>query len=407
MKSSGCFLLLSLLACLSPASAQTPSPVQPLPAFSAHPVSLENGRSLVLNLPGDLDLSLAAQGMKCPRFMAWSPDHRLFIAGLYNRGDTRNGRIYVLEDFNPSTGTFGKITTYLDHLHNPNSVAFYTDPSGQNWIYVSQTDHLGRYHYEDGSERPSGKEQVLAAFPAYGLGYKYGGWHLTRTLCMGGNGKLYVSVGSSCNVCEEKKDETRACILEMDPDGKNQRIFASGLRNAVGMKWVQGRLMATNMGADHLGDDDPDDSFYAVEDGQNYGWPYAYVSHGANRPDPKFGMDKAAAAVRAMPACYSSFPAHSAPLGLEYFGPEVNVPGLKDFFLVGLHGSSKKSLRRGYRFVRLRRDFPPEDFITGFMKDGKVLGRPCDVLQAGPDAFFFTDDLDGALYYVHLKRRGS
>jgi glucose/arabinose dehydrogenase len=395
------------LICFNLALAQTPpasSPVTPLPPFAVHPVSLENGKSLTLSLPEDLDINLAAQGMKCPRFMTQSPDHRLFVAGLYNRGDTKLGRIYLLEDFDPETGTFGKVVTYLDHLHNPNSVAFYSDMTGQSWIYIAQTDRLSRYRYETGSENPSGKEEVLATFPAYGLGYKYGGWHLTRTLCVGGNGKLYISVGSSCNACEEKKDEVRACVLEMDLDGKNQKVFASGLRNAVGLKWVNGRLFATNMGADHLGDDDPDDTFWALEEGRNYGWPYAYVSRGANQPDPKFGTEKAQAAVKGMPDCYSSFPAHSSPLGLEYFGLDFEIPELRDCFLVGLHGSSKKSLGRGYRIVRLRKGLPPEDFIAGFWKDGKVLGRPCDILQAGSGAFFFTDDLDGALYYVRLKK---
>ena len=266
---------------------------------------------------------------------------------------------------------------------------------------------MARFRYESGSEKPTEAEEILATFPASGLGYKYGGWHLTRTLCFSGNGKIYVSVGSSCNACEEKKDEVRACVLEMDPDGKNKKVFASGLRNAVGLKWVKGQLFATNMGADHLGDDNPDDTFYALEEGQNYGWPYTYVSKGSNRPDPKFGEQKAQSGLKGMPLCYSSFPAHSSPLGLEYFSSDVEIPELRDWFLVGLHGSSKQSLGRGYRIVRLRKGLPPEDFITGFWKDGKVLGRPCDILRVGPDTFFFTDDLGGVLYYVCPKKTPS
>ncbi len=81
--------------------------------------------------------------------------------------------------------------------------------------------------------------------------------------------------GSSCNACEEK-EEVRATILEMDPDGKNQRYFARGLRNAVGLQWVNDRLYATNMGSDHLGDNRPADTFYSIEAGTNYGWPYCF-----------------------------------------------------------------------------------------------------------------------------------
>jgi hypothetical protein len=97
-------------------------------------------------------------------------------------------------------------------------------------------------------------------FLTYGLGYKYGGWHLTRTVVVGGDGKIYVAVGSSCNACEEK-EEVRASILQMNPDGKNKAYFARGLRNAVGLRWINGRLYATNMGSDHLGDNRPADTF--------------------------------------------------------------------------------------------------------------------------------------------------
>jgi glucose/arabinose dehydrogenase len=191
----------------------------------------------------------------------------------------------------------------------------------------------------------------------------------------------------------------------MDPDGSHQRLFAAGLRNAVGIKWVDNQLFATNMGADHLGDDEPDDTFYSVVDGADYGWPYTYVAQGQNRPDPKFGMDMAETKLRLMPACASSFAAHSAPLGLEYFGDDFRIPEARDFFLVALHGSSKVSLGRGYRIVRLRAGQPPEDFITGFWRHGRVEGRPCDLLKAGPSSFFFTDDLDGVVYYVRRKTR--
>ena len=128
------------------------------------------------------------------------------------------------------------------------------------------------------------------------------------------------------------------------------------------------------------------------------------MSKGANQPDHKFGEEKARATLKGMPLCFSSFPAHSSPLGLEYFGSDFEIPELRNCFLVGLHGSGKQSLGRGYRIARLRKGLPSEDFITGFRRDGKVLGRPCDILRGGPDAFFFTDDLDGTLYYVRHKK---
>src|SRR5947209_548055 len=107
--------------------------------------------------------------------------------------------------------------------------------------------------------------QVLATFPDYGLSYKYGGWHLTRTIAFAPNGKLYVSVGSSCNACIEK-EKARASIIEMNPDGTDQREFARGLRNAVGLKYLAGHLFASNQGSDHLGLQKPDETFYALTD---------------------------------------------------------------------------------------------------------------------------------------------
>jgi len=120
-----------------------------------------------------------------------------------------------------------------------------------------------RYRYVAGQDSPYGDPHVLAAFPAYGLSYKYGGWHLTRTVIAGGNGKIYVAVGSSCNACEEK-EEVRASVLEMNPDGTGQRYYARGLRNAVGLRWTKGKLYATNMSTQHLGINRPADTFYSL-----------------------------------------------------------------------------------------------------------------------------------------------
>jgi glucose/arabinose dehydrogenase len=255
---------------------------------------------------------------------------------------------------------------------------------------------------------------VLATFPDYGLSYKYGGWHLTRTIVVGGNDKIYISVGSSCNACEEK-EEVRASVLEMDPDGKNQKYFARGLRNAVGLRWVRDSLYVTNMGSDHLGDDKPADTMYVLKDGTNYGWPYCYQSGTGRFRDKQFNSRGTKMNCRQVPLAYAAFDAHSSPLGLEYFdsldmGP-VSKSGfgspLRDSFLIALHGSTKKSLKRGYRVVRLpeshRASDRPEDFIDGFLAAGKVHGRPVDILRFGIDGFLLTDDYAGVVYYVYEK----
>ncbi|MGI8735307.1 MAG: PQQ-dependent sugar dehydrogenase [Pyrinomonadaceae bacterium] len=371
-------------------------------------ITLKSGRSagsFVLNLPHEFGISVAAEGLKRVRFMARSPDGRIFVTDMYNLTDNKRGVVYILDQFDPGSKSFKKVTQYLSSLRNPNSIAFYTDQRGVHWFYLALTDRLVRYTYSRGENSPTSQPEVLVTFPAYGLSYKYGGWHLTRTITVGDNGKIYVAVGSSCNACEEKED-VRASVLEMDPDGKNQRHYARGLRNAVGLRWIKGGLFATNMGSDHLGDHKPADTMYALKDSTNYGWPYCFQSGPGRFPDPKFNPRGAKMTCRNVPAAYASFDAHSSPLGLEYFDNN-STDELRDSFLVGLHGSTKENLNRGYRVVRLRgRDAQaaqPEDFINGFLSGRKVNGRPVDILNLGANTFLLTDDYAGVVYYVYKK----
>lgn len=371
-------------------------------------VTLTSGKSagsFVLNLPEGFGISVAAEGLKRVRFMAKSPDGRIFVTDMYNLTDNKRGVIYILDQFDPATRSFKKVTHYLKGLRNPNSIAFYTDSRGVNWLYLALTDRLIRYRFTRGETAPTAAPEVLATFPDYGLSYKYGGWHLTRTIAIGDNNKIYISVGSSCNACEEK-EEVRASVIEMDPDGKNQKHFARGLRNAVGLRWIDGRLFATNMGSDHLGDHKPADTMYQLKEGTNYGWPYCYQSGPGRFSDPKLNRGGSKMTCRNVPPAYAAFDAHSSPLGLEYFNASSTAE-LRDSFLVGLHGSTKEHLNRGYRVVRVRglkaSTAKPEDFINGFLKGKTVHGRPCDILNLGNDSFLFTDDYAGVVYYVYKK----
>ena len=396
--------------------------------LTPHHIALANGKSFDLNLPEGFEIAVAAQGLRRVRFMARSPDDRIFVTDMYNKTDNTRGVVYILDEFDSSTHQFRKITKYLSGLRNPNSIAFYTDSSGVEWFYLALTDRLVRYRYERGKDSPSGEPEVLATFPDYGLGYKYGGWHLTRTVVIGGNVKLYISVGSSCNACEEK-EEVRASIIEMDPDGKNQRPFARGLRNAVGLRWVNDRLYATNMGADHLGRDRPADTFYALTPANdttpavNYGWPYCFQAGSKIYADPKFNPRGAKPDSRSakldlrgakfnprganfdctkVPHALVAFDAHSSPLGFDHF---------ENSFLVALHGSTTKRLGRGYRVVRISdsrvgiasRPAVAEDFITGFLSFPTTInGRPADVFNF-ERGFLLTDDYSGVVYYVYRK----
>ena len=421
--------LLPRIAALFSLTAATFVPAQSL---TPRPIHLAKERSLTLNLPANFSLNIAAQGLHCPRFMAVSPDHRIFIADLYDRSDNTRGGIYILDGWNPAIHTFARVVPYIEHLRNPNNLAFYTEPAHdgkpeQSWIYIPLTDKLIRYRYNPGDNAPTGEPEVLATYPDYGLNYKYGGWHLTRTVAFAtlhGKTRLYVTVGSSCNACREK-EEIRATLSVMDPDGKNQQIIARGLRNAVGIKFIPsidgGALFATNMGADHLGDQDPEDTFFELDSnahptapGANYGWPTCYFDHGRPHPDalisapkptdhtvppPPTGPSPPQFACTKIPSVYTTFVPHSSPLGFEYF--DSSSHSLADTFLVALHGPSHPHIGTGYRIVRFNPgNRKPQAFITGFLVNRRVKGRPCGMLNMGPDSFLFTDDLDGVVYYV-------
>ncbi|HMQ04622.1 MAG TPA: PQQ-dependent sugar dehydrogenase [Pyrinomonadaceae bacterium] len=365
-------------------------------------ILLKNGRSVSLDLPPGFEIIPAAEGFKRVRFFANAPDGRIFVTDLYNLTDNKRGAIYILDSFDEKTGKFAVVKTYMSGLHNPNSVQFFRDASGQDWIYIAETGKLTRRKFKRGEETPTDLQpQTVATFPDYGLSYKYGGWHLTRTIAFGTNGKLYVSVGSSCNSCVEK-EEVRATILEMNPDGTGQRVFAKGLRNAVGLRWIGNFLFATNQGSDHLGLQRPDETFYAVKAGADHGWPYCHTASGRIIADPKI---KRAGGCRNVPTPYAVFPARSSALGFDYFD-DADVPAqFKDGFVVALHGSTNKAIGRGYKIVVMRKGEPLRDLVTGFLRAGRVAGRPCDILKTGPASFLFTDDHSG-IVYLFRKRKG-
>lgn len=363
-------------------------------------ISLRDRRTFTLNLPPGFEIIPAAEGLKRVRFFAKAPDGRIFVTDMYNLTDNRRGAVYILDEWNERSGKFGKVIPYMTGLRNPNSVGFYRDSSGRHWFYLAETDKLTRRRFTPGEERPTdARPQTLATFPDHGLDYKYGGWHLTRTIAFGANGKLYVSVGSSCNSCVEK-ERIRASIIEMDPDGSNQREFARGLRNAVGLKWFGSVLFATNQGSDHLGVRRPDETFYAVRNNVDHGWPYCHSNNGRIFPDPKLKRRGGCAGV-ARP--YAWFPARSSALGFDYFTDPESPDVLKNAFVVALHGSTNKDIGSGYKIVTMRRGEPVRDLITGFLGGKTVHGRPCDIMKLGPDSFLFSDDNRGVIYLVRRR----
>ena len=390
MKTLAIFYM-SLFCCMSVLAEQ----VKLVP----HPIYLKNGQQFSLNLPANYEIIPAAEGLKRVRFFAKAPDGRMFVTDMHDLSDNKKGTIYILDEWNAETGKFGKILPYMTGLKNPNSVQFYTDSKGQDWIYIAETHQLTRRKFMQGETEPTAKAEVLATFPDYGLSYKYGGWHLTRTIAVGGNGKIYVSVGSSCNACVEKEN-VRASVLEMNPDGSEQKIYAKGLRNAVGLKWIGQFLFATNQGADHLGKSKPDETFYALKRNADYGWPSCYSSNGKVLADPKF---KRASGCKNVPSPYAYFPSHSSALGFDYFDDPNTDAVIKNAFLVALHGSTDAKIGHGYKIAMMRKGQKLETFMDGFLVGKKVNGRPADIYRIDANSFYFSDDRSGVVYYVRRK----
>jgi glucose/arabinose dehydrogenase len=399
-----------LILCVAALPSLCSSQSAPEVKLTPHVVRLKGKNPFSLMLPADFTIAPAAEGLKRVRFMAKSPDGRIFVTTMHDLSDNAEGAVYILDGFDEGQGKFARVIPYLTNLRNPNCIAFYEDGQEQDWFYVALTDRLVRYKFTRGEERPTSPPEVLATYPAYGLSYKYGGWHLTRTITFGpgSSNLLYVTVGSSCNACDEK-EEIRATLSVMDADGKNQRVIARGLRNAVGMRFVSDVLFLTNMGADHLGGDEPDDSMFSVnpralqDGGLDYGWPHCYYSGGKAKTDPRFPLAASRTDCQGAPDAFAFFGAHSSPLGLAYFGVDSTLPLLKAQFLVALHGASKKELHRGYRVVRVDGHGQVQDLITGFLDHGVVRGRPCDIFKLSENSFLLSDDSAGVIYYVRAK----
>lgn len=364
-------------------------------------VTLADGSTATFELAAPFTLTIAAEGLGKARFIARSPDGRIFVPDLVNYRLSHEGSIQILDDFDETTGRFATTHTYLSGLRGPNSVAFYTDADGQDWIYIALTAHLVRYPYTAGDTAPSGEGQIVTTFPnKQSPGQTSVVWHITRTLHFHED-TLYISVGSGCNACEELVGDMRAMIIAMNPDGTNERMYANGLRNAVGMTWANDALYATDNGVDHLGRHAPDEMLYRIEEGKHYGWPYCYESNGSIRNDTSqkwntpYSCDKA-------PRTLAAFEPHSAPLGVTYFKDAHEA--LDNSFLVALHGSFDKEVGAGYQIMRVTKDGAQTVFMRGFQDDEKNrLARPVHFLQHDYDSFFFTDDHGERLYYVSAR----
>jgi glucose/arabinose dehydrogenase len=337
-------------------------------------------------LPAGFTIDLYASGVGQARFMAVRPaDGVLFVA------DAR-GRILALPDANHD-GKPDSVTLFASGLNLPSSIAFY-----QDWVYVAETNQVARFSAPNNALQPQGsKAVVIPNLPPPTD-------HWTRTIAFGPDGKLYLAIGSPCNVCDTS-DNRRAAISVYDPDGAHGRLFATGLRNAVGFTWQPGTdtMWAVVNGRDSIGDDIPPDELRIVRDGSFNGWPYCY---NGTTPNPEYGDP--ARCTRAVPAAVA-LPAHSAALGIT-FGDRFAAPQpYKESLYIAYHGSWDRTVKTGYKVVRVPfvdgKAGAPEDFAWGWLPGsantpGQVWGRPVGVTIGGDGALYVTDDSAGKVYRI-------
>jgi glucose/arabinose dehydrogenase len=362
----------------------------------AGPAFLPQDEEIRKNIETEIGALTLAKGFTIEVFAKDLPGARVMVRDSFGNfwiSQPSEGKITTLE-----IGDDGKVVrqgAVFTGLRKPHGLAL--DPERGLMLYIAEEHRISNValYSEDSLHK-------IADMPS-------GGRHTTRTIAFAPDGKLYVSIGSSCDVCEESN---RAAIFRMNPDGSEYELFAGGLRNAVFFDWdpVDGRMWATEMGRDHLGDDLPPDEINIVENGYFYGWPWFYGKE--NVRDEKFEPTIMPALAFPLRGAQVEIPAHSAPLGLA-FVPEGGWPEEMALdLLVAYHGSWNSSVPTGYKIVRVELDQrtrePGEikDFITGWLPPagGQVIGRPVDLMIEPGGTLYISDDKAGVIY--RLRRIG-
>jgi glucose/arabinose dehydrogenase len=343
----------------------------------------------VPRVPAGFTVSVFARGFDEPRWLAVAPNGDVFVA------DSAVGKVIVLRDPRRQ-GVAESREVFAEGLRLPFGIAFH-----EGYVYIANTDEVLRFPYDPASSKRLGQPEHVLRLP--GLGYNQ---HWTRSLVFSPDGsRMFVSVGSEGNV-DVEPDERRAAVLVADPDGNHMRVYAGGLRNAVGLAVSPetGRVWVSVNERDNLGDDVPQDYFTGVTEGGFYGWPYSYLGSHVDDRVPARPLLVASAIVPDV-----LLGGHVAPLQFAFYEAQQFPSAYRHGAFIAEHGSWNRRSRNGYRvaFVPFANGMPsgaPTSFLNGFVPDPAqkdVYGRPVGVAIASDGSLLISDDGANLIWRVH------
>ena len=347
--------------------------------------------------PAGFEVTEFATKLEEPRVIVRAPNGDLFVA------ESRANRVRVLRDAD-GDGKPETSEVFATGLTRPFGIAFHPPGPEPKFLYVGNTDSVVRFPYKNGDTKASGAAETVVKNIPSGNESVGGGGHWTRDIEFSPDGKtLYVAVGSRSNV-DEDREERRAMILAFDPDGKNERVFAHGIRNPVGLATHPGtgQLWTSVNERDGLGDNLVPDYITSVKEGGFYGWPWYYI--GPN-PDPRH-KDKRPELKDKVIVPDVLLQSHMASIDLTFYDGSQFPKEFRHDAFAAEHGSWNRSRRVGYKVIRVpmkdgKATGEYEDFLVGFVtKEGDVWGRPAGVAVAKDGSLLVTDDGSGTIWRV-------
>jgi glucose/arabinose dehydrogenase len=364
----------------------------------------------VPQVPDGFAIDLFAENLSGPRTLRVAPNGDIFVA------ETGPGRIRILRAADGAAKAASN-EVFASGLNRPFGIAFYPSGSDPKWVYVANTDSVVRFAYHAGDTKAAAAPETVVAHLPHGYG------HSTRDIAFSKDDKrMFVSVGSASNVAEGERapahpqgplgasfgEETdRADVLAFDPDGKNKAVFATGIRNCVGLAVhpATGDVWCSTNERDGLGDNLVPDYVTRVREGAFYGWPWYYLG---DNQDPRHAGARADLKGRiTVPDVLLQ--AHSASLGLTFYTGKMFGTDYDGDGFAAEHGSWNRASRTGYKVIRIRQKagVPTgeyEDFVTGFVVDDKgAWGRPVGVAVAHDGALLVSEDGNGTIWRVSRK----